>query len=79
MSKKDDELFDAADRGRYRPPILEDGLSYDEVEQRFLKAIGAPGVEEAPRTLMQLKAAMDLPRGFDLTPVIEGMCIDRKW
>ena len=70
--------FTKEDAGKWKPPVLDGDLTYAELEERVLAAIGKPGAKIASRTLTQIKLHAGLPAGFDLSPVIEGMLIDRK-
>jgi hypothetical protein len=65
--------FGAEDRGRYRHPDTVGGLPYSVLEQRVFAALAAD-----VRTLMRIKEHAGLERAFDLSPVIEGMELDRK-
>ncbi|HEV7700910.1 MAG TPA: hypothetical protein VGO43_11820 [Pyrinomonadaceae bacterium] len=68
-----DEDFTAEDRGKYRHPETVGDYSYAELEKRVFAALDAN-----VRTLMRIKEHASLERGFDLSPVMEGMELDRK-
>lgn len=65
--------FTAEDRGSYKPPVLDGDLSYDEVRERVLAALDADH-----RTLPQIKHHAGLEPRFDLSPVTDGMQIDKE-
>ena len=73
--------FTAEDRGKYRHPETVGDRSYAELEELVFDALDDDldaGDRRGFRTLMRIKNHAGLPTAFDLSPVIEGMELDKK-
>ncbi len=81
MSFTEEADFDAGDRGGYKHPETVGDFSYEQLERKVLKALRDQNGESDGRgfrTLPRIKAHGGLERSFDLSPVIEGMELDKK-
>ncbi len=73
MSYIEDIDFTKEDQGKSKHPETVGDLSYADLEERVFNAIDAKF-----RTLPRIKEHAGLERAFDLTPIIEGMELDKK-